>query len=178
MNCKPNTCELTRVSSDMGIEILTLDENDSRQYIKKVINIFKPGKITGHLSIGREILTIPLEGNEFSYSKYLKSEPAYIFFNQEGRDRNTVVVVNDAKSIGVLMENSYGMEYFVSNKNADFLIAVNWYVIDVAGLAMEILNELKWQIKLSQVNPVDFKNFIGGSWDANNKKQFKEWWIN
>lgn len=143
MNNKPNTCELTQVSSNMEIEILTLDENDSKQYIKKVIDIFKPFKITGHLSIGTETLTIPLEGNEFSYSKYLKSEPAYIFFDQEGRDRNTVVVVKDAKSIGTLMENSYGMEYFVSNKNADFLIAVNWYVIEIAGLAIEFLNELK-----------------------------------
>ena len=143
MNNKPNTCELTQVSRNLGIEILILDENDSKQYIKKVIDIFKPGKITGHLSIGREILTIPLEGNEFSYSKYLKSEPAYIFFDQEGRDRNTVVVVNDAKLIGDLMKKSYGMEYFVSNKNADFLIAVNWYVIEVAGLAIGYLNELK-----------------------------------
>jgi len=41
------------------------------------------------------------------------------------------------------MKKSYGMEYFVSNKNADFLIAVNWYVIEVAGLAIGYLNELK-----------------------------------
>jgi len=140
---RPNTNELIQVSRDMGIEILVLNENDSKQYIKKVIDIYKPFKITGHLSIGMGTLTIPLEGNEFSYSKYLKSEPAYIFFDQEGPDRNTVVVVNDAKLIGSLMENSYGMEYFVSNKDADFLIAVNWYVIEVAGLAIEFLNELK-----------------------------------
>lgn len=143
MNIKPNTHELTQISSNIGIDIAILDENDSKQYIKRVIDIFKPFKITGHLSIGKETLTIPLEGNEFSYSKYLKSEPAYIFFDQESRDRNTVVVVKDANLIGNLMENSYGMEYFVSNKTSDFLIAVNWYVIEAAGATIESLTNLK-----------------------------------
>lgn len=142
MNVKPNCQELTQISSNLGIDIVILDENDSKQYIKTVIDIFKPYKITGHLSIGIETLTIPLEGNEFSYSKYLNSEPAYIFFDQESRDRNTVVVVKDTKSVGYLMENSYGMEYFVSNEKMDFLIAVNWYVIEVAGTAIESLTKL------------------------------------
>jgi hypothetical protein len=142
MNIKPNTNELTQTSNNIGIDVVILDENDSKQYIKKVINIFKPFKTTGHLSIGNETLTIPLEGNEFSYSKHLESEPAYIFFDQESRDRNSVVVIKDVKLIGNLMENSYGMEYFVSNKKADFLIAVNWYVIEVAGSAIESLTKL------------------------------------
>lgn len=140
MNVKPNCRELVRIGSNLGLDIVILDENDSKQYIKTVIDIFKPYKITGHLSIGNETLTIPLEGNEFSYSIYLKNEPAYIFFDQESRDRNTVVVVKDAKWIGYLMENSYGMEYFVSNKKMDFLISVNWYVIEAAGSAIESLN--------------------------------------
>lgn len=140
MKVKPNCRELVRIGSNLGLDIVILDENDSKQYIKTVIDIFKPYKITGHLSIGNETLTIPLEGNEFSYSIYLKNEPAYIFFDQESRDRNTVVVVKDAKWIGYLMENSYGMEYFVSNKKMDFLISVNWYVIEAAGSAIESLN--------------------------------------
>jgi hypothetical protein len=142
MNVKPNTQELAEVGKNLGIEVVILDEKDSKQYINRVIDIFTPFKITGHLSIGKETLTIPLEGNEFSYSKYLKSEPAYIFFDQESGDRNTVVVVKDAKLVGELMENSYGMEYFVSNEKSDFLIAVNWYVIEVAGSAIESLNKL------------------------------------
>jgi hypothetical protein len=51
-------------------------------------------------------------------------------------------VIKDAKLIGNLMESSYGMEYFVSNEKADFLIAVNWYVIEVAGSAIESLTKL------------------------------------
>lgn len=142
MNVKPNTQELIQISSKLGIDIVVLDGNESKQYIKRVIDIYKPFKITGHLSIGEETLTISLEGNEYSYSKYLKSEPAYIFFDQESRDRNTVVVVKDAILIGNLMENSFGMEYFVSNENSDFLIAVNWYVIEIAGSAIDALTNL------------------------------------
>lgn len=143
MNDKPNIQELLQASSNLGIDIVILDENDSKQFIKRIIDIYKPFKITGHLSIGEETLNIPLEENEYSYSKYLKSEPAYIFFDQESRDKNTVVVVEDAKLIGKLMENSYGMEYFVSNEKSDFLIAVNWYVIEVAGSAKDPLTNLK-----------------------------------
>lgn len=40
------------------------------------------------------------------------------------------------------MENSFGMEYFVSNEKTDFLIAVNWYVIQIAGSAINDLNKL------------------------------------
>lgn len=139
MLVKPNTQELTQISRDLGIDIVLLDGNESKQYMKRVLDIYKPFKITGHLSIGEETLTIPLEENEYSYSKYLKSEPAYIFFDQESSDRSTVVVVKDAKLIGDLMANSFGMEYFVSNENSDFLIAVNWYVIEVAGSAIHAL---------------------------------------
>ena len=143
MNVKPNTQELLLTSSNLGIDIVILDEKESKQFIKRVIDIFRPFKITGHLSIGEESLNIPLEENEYSYSNYLKSEPAYIFFDQESRDRNTVVVVKDAKLIGKLMENSYGMEYFVSNENLDFLVAVNWYVIEIAGSIKDSLTTLK-----------------------------------
>lgn len=141
MSVKPNTQELIKISTDLGITIDVLDENKSKQFINRVIDTYNTTKMTGHLSIGKETETIPLEGNEFSYSKYLKREPAYLFFDQEGRDRNTVVVVKDAKMIGKLMENSYGIEYFVSNETTDFLIAVNWYVIEIAGSAIEPLTK-------------------------------------
>ncbi|CAG7659206.1 hypothetical protein ACFQI7_37700 [Paenibacillus allorhizosphaerae] len=143
MNGKPNARELTQTGGNLGIDTVLLKELESKQYIKKVLEVFKPYKTTGHLSIGaEESLIIPLKGNEFSFSSYLKSEPAYICFDQEGRDKNTVVVINDAKLIGQLMQNSYGMEYFVSNEKADFLIAINWYVIEVAGTAIDSLEKI------------------------------------
>lgn len=37
------------------------------------------------------------------------------------------------------MEESFGMEYFVSNKTSDYLLAVNWYVIEGVGIAKDWL---------------------------------------
>ncbi|MFC5404421.1 hypothetical protein [Cohnella soli] len=129
---KLNKQELVQVSSKLGVEVEALDDYTASDYIKRVLKKFKPFKTTGHLAIRGDSHTLSLEKFEFSYSKYLNSEPAFIFFDQEGLDRNTVVV-KDAKLVGDLMENSYGMEYFLSNENLDYLIVVNWYVIEVSG---------------------------------------------
>ncbi|MNC50103.1 hypothetical protein D3C75_993240 [compost metagenome] len=97
MNIKPNTQELKQSSINIGLEIVLMDDGSSNHYIKKVIEKFKPFKITGHLSIGQN--TIPLDENEFIYSNKLKNEPAYIFFDQEGCDKNSVVIVKDASQL-------------------------------------------------------------------------------
>lgn len=137
MSIKPNTQELEQTARTVGLEIDIMDTESSDKYIKRVIETFKPFRSTGHLSIGGTAITLPLEGNEYSYSQHLNSEPAYVFFDQEGYDRGSVVMIKNAKLIGRLMENSFGMEYFVSNEKVNFLIAVNWYVIEVAGAAQK-----------------------------------------
>jgi hypothetical protein len=147
MKGKPYAQELIRVGNAVSIELDVWDENEAKPFIKRVINIYKPFKITGHLAIGGESLIIPLEGNEYSYSSRLSSEPAYIFFDQESRDRHTVVAVKDAKSVGELMKNSYGMEYFVTNETSSYLIAVNWYGIEIVGSAVENLKYNIWAEK-------------------------------
>lgn len=60
----------------------------------------------------------------------VKPGSGWIFFEQSVSNKNVVVVVDDVGDISKLMEGSYGMEYFVSNEGGDFLIAVNWYVIE------------------------------------------------
>ncbi|MFJ8517269.1 hypothetical protein [Lysinibacillus xylanilyticus] len=142
MSEKSNTRELIYVSSELGIDIVVLNRLESEQYINKVIDTHMPFKITGHLQMDVDSITLSLEENEYSYSEHLKSEPAYIFFDQDGLDRKSVVIVKDAKLVGKLMENSFGMEYFVSNERNDYLIAVNWYVIHVAGSAINDLSKL------------------------------------
>ncbi|CAM4493267.1 hypothetical protein [Paenibacillus tarimensis] len=139
---KPNKQELIQVSRKLGLEIEVLDDDLSKDYIKRVIKKFKPYKTAGHLAIGVNSRNIALEKYEFSYSKYLNSEPAFIFFDQEGLDRNTVVIVKDAQLVGDLMENSFGMEYFLSNEKMDYLIAVNWYVIEVSDSAVSLFSNL------------------------------------
>ena len=143
MNEKSNTQELINVSSELGIDIVVLNKLESERYINKVIDTYKPFKITGHLQMDVDFLTLSLEENEYSFSEHLEGEPAYIFFDQAGLDRKSVVIVKDARLVGKLMENSFGMEYFVSNEKGDYLIAVNWYVIHVAGSAISVLSKLK-----------------------------------
>ncbi|WP_042351555.1 hypothetical protein [Bacillus massiliigorillae] len=102
---KSNTQELIYVSSELGVDIVVLNRLESEQYINKVIEMHRPFKITGHLQLDVDSLTLSLEENEYSYSEHLKSEPTYIFFDQDGLDRRSVVIVKDAKLVGKLMEN-------------------------------------------------------------------------
>lgn len=64
------------------------------------------------------------------FSHQLSLGQAGYFFEQDVSNKNIVVVVDDVRDMSRLMEDSYGMEYFVSNEVGDFLIAVNWYVIE------------------------------------------------
>ena len=54
-----------------------------------------------------------------------------------------VAVVDNASKIGEIMNNCYGMEYFITNLAQNYLIAVNWYVIEVTGTAVELLKALR-----------------------------------
>lgn len=133
---------MINVSSELGIDIVVLNRLESEKYINKAIDTYRPFKITGHLQLDVGSLTLSLEDNEYSYSEHFKSEPAYIFFDQDGLDRKSVVIVKNAKLVGKLMEKSFGMEYFVSNEKIDYLLAVNWYVIHIAGSAINDLSKL------------------------------------
>ena len=138
-----NADELLKASAILEIPGILLGKQESAEYIKRVIKIFAPQKISGHLSIyNNNSISIPLEKYEFSYSNYLDDEPAYIFFDQENHNREKVVIISEGKKLCHILENAYGMEYFVSNENAEYLLAVNWYVIEGAGSAKHWLSKL------------------------------------
>ncbi|MEQ9495228.1 MAG: hypothetical protein RIT81_00185 [Deltaproteobacteria bacterium] len=65
-----------------------------------------------------------------------------MFFDQEGPDRRSVVELDDGRRLGDVMEESFGMEYFVADVAASFLISVNWYAIEFAGGARELRAKL------------------------------------
>ena len=88
-------------------------------------------------------ISIPLDKYEFKYSEYLKSEPVYIFFDQGNMNTNEVILINDAKDIGRIFSNSFGMEYFLTNMDFTFLLSVNWYVIEGSGEAVDWIKLLK-----------------------------------
>lgn len=85
------------------------------------------------MAIGGDATSISLEPHEFSYSAHLDDGPIYIFFEQFGNDKNRVIVLNNGRNLGNVLENAFGMEYFVSNEKQGFLLAVNWYAIEGIG---------------------------------------------
>jgi hypothetical protein len=122
--------EIIKKSAELGINIELMENEKARDYINYVLEKFHPWRTSGHLSIGGQSREIPTEKNEFSFSLSLPYEPAYIFFEQNKINRNNVVIIENAKIISELMGNCFGMEYFISNEEVSYLIAVNWYVIE------------------------------------------------
>jgi len=115
-----NVKELIDVSKNLGIEIFLLNDRDAQEYIETVFALYNPFKTEGHLGIGENTVSISTEKYEFIYSQYLIEEPAYVFFGQDSNiARKSVIKINNAKILGALFENAYGMEYFVSNEAMD-----------------------------------------------------------
>ncbi|OCA69172.1 hypothetical protein BBI01_17315 [Chryseobacterium artocarpi] len=109
----------------------------------QVFKTFKVLKKSGHLAINSsDAISIPAEKNEYTYSANLDSEPVYIFFDQENNDRNQVVLIEDGRRMGAIMENSFGIEYFITNVNFNYLLAINWYSIEGVGSAVNWMKNL------------------------------------
>ena len=131
--------ELIRSSRELMLCSSVISSEYASNYIKKAFERYQPFKINGHLSIGDKALKIPLESNEFSYSMFLNNEPVFVFFEQKGKERGQIFKLDEGVKICSVFENAYGMEYFLSNEKLDYLIAVNWYVIEVTGYVPEQL---------------------------------------
>lgn len=61
------------------------------------------------------------------------------FFDLESKDKNKVFVLDNIQNICDIMSESFGMEYFLFNEQFDYLIAVNWYVIEFTDGAKKYL---------------------------------------
>lgn len=139
----PEADELITIGKKLNIKIELLMDDEAEEHINRTLNIFKPYKITGHLGIGNSSFKLPIDKWEFSYMKYLCEECGYIFFEQESRlSKKTVVRIENIRLLGEILKKSFGMEYFLTNDKVDFLIAVNWYVIEVSGTAKDYLEKL------------------------------------
>ncbi|MCP8466228.1 hypothetical protein NK553_19930 [Pseudomonas sp. ZM23] len=125
--------ELFRSATELSIDAEIITDEIARNYIKKVFEKYKPGKTSGHFSISSSARRIPTDEYESSFSRNLKEEKAYVFFEQNQIDKNTVFIISDARELSKVIENSFGMEYFISNQETSYLIAVNWYSIEYTG---------------------------------------------
>lgn len=135
--------ELLEIGKELDIKIELLTDSEAEKYISKSLNVFSPFKVTGHLGIGHNSFNLPIDKWEFSYMEYLCEESGYIFFGQRSNlYKNTVVKIENLRLLGRILEKSFGIEYFLTNEKTDFLIAVNWYVIEVSGTAQKMLEKL------------------------------------
>ena len=125
--------ELKLNADKIGLSYSIIKGIAAKNLISEIFGKFNPLKTSGHLSISDNSKVINLEDNEFKYTLAMKKQKGYLFFDQEGIDRNIVFEVENVQRVGELMEESFGIEYFLSNNNLSFLIAVNWYVIEISG---------------------------------------------
>ena len=137
-----NVHEFKKAADELGLGCHVLGTEESKCFIAQVTDKFGANKLSGHLAINHDSVTVPLDPHEFSFSENLRYEPVFLFFDQLGQDRERVVVLQDGKSLGKVLENAFGMEYFVSNETQEYLLAVNWYAIEGAGAAREWLSRL------------------------------------
>ncbi|KMQ62812.1 hypothetical protein ACM40_06090 [Chryseobacterium sp. BLS98] len=96
------------------------------------MNKFKPIKVIGNLSIGSDISEkLPTDEYEFNFSEKYISGTVSIFFEQDYYNKNQIFVLKNGKLFSKLMQECYGMEYFLTNDINSYLISVNWYVIEI-----------------------------------------------
>lgn len=137
-----NISELIHSCNKLDISFYIINGIEASKIISKTIELFTPLKTTNHLSISNDknkVFTIPLEYNEFTYSKKLPKSKGYIFFDLESKDKNKVFVFENIQNIGDVMSENFGMEYFLVDENFNYLIAVNWYVIELTDGAKDYL---------------------------------------
>lgn len=135
--------ELANNSESIGLKYCVIEGKKAKEIISKVITKFKPLKTSGHLGISNSNGVIPLGDNEFTYTLQMKKQKGYLIFDQEGSDRNLVFEVDNIQKVGELMSESFGIEYFLFDERLSFLIAVNWYVIEVSGDCEELKGLIK-----------------------------------
>jgi hypothetical protein len=107
----------------------------AERFIKNTFDKFEPFKITDHLSIGSEISEkLSTDEYEFVFSEKYLSGAIYVFFEQDYYNKNQIFVLKEGKYFSKLIEECYGMEYFITDEKNNFLISVNWYTIEILWL--------------------------------------------
>ena len=134
--------ELYNVCSNLQVESRVLTTAESERIIQTAFKRFEVGKKSGHLAIHFDSISVPLSDYEFRYATHLEAEPVYVFFDQENNNRNSVIRIENGQKLGDVMAETHGMEYFVTNVNYSFLLAINWYVIEGAGTSTNWLQKL------------------------------------
>jgi hypothetical protein len=124
--------ELKTVAKKLFLMHSVIEGEIAERFIKNTFDKFKPFKITDHLSIGSEVSKkLPTDEYEFVFSEKYLSGTVYIFFEQDYYNKNQIFVLKEGKYFSKLIEECYGMEYFITDEKNSFLISVNWYTIEI-----------------------------------------------
>ncbi|MBK1897572.1 hypothetical protein [Chryseobacterium paridis] len=135
--------EIQKVCKELKIDFKVLSKSESINIINKVFDKYKISKKSGHLAIySDKSFSISTEDNEFTYSINLDDEPVYVFFDQDNYERDQVTLIGNGQKLGMIMENSFGIEYFVTNTDFTYVLSVNWYVIEGIGSVVSWMKNL------------------------------------
>ncbi|MEL1242856.1 hypothetical protein AAEO56_01170 [Flavobacterium sp. DGU11] len=132
LNQRNKITELEHGAKQLGLSYEILDTNEGAKIIDAILKKFQPNKTTGHLAIdSQRSIKFSTEENEFSFTKDFEEEPVYLFFEQDEIHKGWIFVLHNGRELCNLLEHCFGMEYFISNKQYQYLISVNWYTIEI-----------------------------------------------
>lgn len=113
--------ELESAAKKLFLEYSIIEAERAGEFIQETINKFKVSKITGHLSIDSEISKkISTDEHEFTFSKEYLSDTAYVFFEQDYYNKNQIFILKEGTLFSELIQECYGMEYFITDEKRAF----------------------------------------------------------
>lgn len=124
--------ELESAAKKLFLEYSIIEGEKAGEFIQETLNKFKVSKITGHLSIDNDVSKkMSTDEHEFTFSKEYLSDAVYIFFEQDYHNKNQIFILKEGTLFSQLIQECYGMEYFITDEKKSFLISVNWYIIEI-----------------------------------------------
>ncbi|MBC9811693.1 hypothetical protein H9Y05_04310 [Crocinitomicaceae bacterium CZZ-1] len=124
--------ELKHAAEKLALDYELLTGETAAAIINTSFEKFEPFRRQGHLGIMHErSVKLKLSEHEYTFSEQLNDEPLLVFFEQTRENVAVVFKLFKGRYFCQLLEECYGMEYFLTNTHMDYLIAVNWYTIEI-----------------------------------------------
>lgn len=124
--------ELKNAADMLGLQYELLTGEVAATIIETSFLKFEPFRTQGHLGIMHErSVKLKLSEHEYTFSETLADEPLLLFFEQTRESVDVIFKLYQGRAFSKLLEECYGMEYFLTNTSVDYLIAVNWYTIEI-----------------------------------------------
>lgn len=126
--------QLKDAAEILGLRCEILTGEDASTIIETCFQKFKPGRKFGQLAIDNEnSIYLKLSDYEYTFSEKLDDEPVFVFFEQTREKVDVVFKLLNGKNFSRILEECGILEYFLTNETVDYLIAANWYTIEIVG---------------------------------------------